>query len=267
MATVSSRKICLTLISSITLSAVNCLQNACPPPNAIVYEQAVSINTDITSNTTFFPIPQAPITITNAPTSYNGITTVRWTVEPSQSSSTVGTKSSSSAAPTSTSESFFLTAPNLGPGLKRQAFNYDYVTANGSTTDDCTKAIQYSIVNGMLAANVNGQLYYYSTTPNTAYQQFLPSAPAGSINTTFSIITNQDKKVLQWANTAFYNSLATFCATSDGTIYAVFQYNTQPSGCFFFTHSPYILRRHVNKIPSTIVGPTGLLPYSILLLP
>lgn len=44
-----------------------------------VREQAVSINTDVLTNTTFYPIPQAPVTITNAPTSINTVSTFRWT--------------------------------------------------------------------------------------------------------------------------------------------------------------------------------------------
>ena len=44
-----------------------------------VREQAVSINTEVRSNTTFYPIPEGAVTITNAPTSIDTITTFRWT--------------------------------------------------------------------------------------------------------------------------------------------------------------------------------------------
>lgn len=42
-------------------------------------EQAVSINTEVLSNTTFYPIPEGPVTITNAPTSIDMVSTFRWT--------------------------------------------------------------------------------------------------------------------------------------------------------------------------------------------
>lgn len=45
----------------------------------IVHEQPVSINTDVLWNTTFYPIPDHGVTVTNAPTSFHGITTFRWT--------------------------------------------------------------------------------------------------------------------------------------------------------------------------------------------
>lgn len=67
-----------------------------------VREQAVSVNTNVLTNTTFYPIPQAAIAITNAPTSIDTITTFRWTEaqvpmsiwSPTVASSTVGRLSS-----------------------------------------------------------------------------------------------------------------------------------------------------------------------------
>lgn len=44
-----------------------------------VREQAVSINTQVNINTTFYPIPEAGVTITDAPTSIDTVTTFRWT--------------------------------------------------------------------------------------------------------------------------------------------------------------------------------------------
>lgn len=46
-----------------------------------VREQAVSINTDVLTNTTFYAIPDVAITVTNAPTSFNTVTTLHWTEE------------------------------------------------------------------------------------------------------------------------------------------------------------------------------------------
>lgn len=44
-----------------------------------VYEQVVSISTEVLTNTTFFPIPEVAVTVNNAPTSINGVTTFHWT--------------------------------------------------------------------------------------------------------------------------------------------------------------------------------------------
>lgn len=45
----------------------------------IVHEQPISINTNVLWNTTFYPLPEYGVTVTNAPTSFHGITTFRWT--------------------------------------------------------------------------------------------------------------------------------------------------------------------------------------------
>ena len=58
-------------------------QQACqisqPLNYGTVHEQVISINTNVLFNTTFFPIANVGITIGNAPTSLDGITTFHWT--------------------------------------------------------------------------------------------------------------------------------------------------------------------------------------------
>lgn len=44
-----------------------------------VREQAAYINTNVFENTTFHAIPEMAITVSNAPTSFDGLTTFRWT--------------------------------------------------------------------------------------------------------------------------------------------------------------------------------------------
>ena len=57
-------------------------QTSCPAlipcVQEILVEQAVSINTDVLTNTTFYPIPQAAITVSDAPVSIDTVTTVTW---------------------------------------------------------------------------------------------------------------------------------------------------------------------------------------------
>lgn len=67
----------------LSLTELTFAQSACQFPQALTYEevhkQPISINTDILVNTTFFPLPEVGVTVENAPTSFNGITTYHWT--------------------------------------------------------------------------------------------------------------------------------------------------------------------------------------------
>lgn len=70
-----------------------------------IRQQVVSINTYAESNTTFYAIPEVAVTVTNAPTSFDGTTTFEWTEARvprsqwrSQNSATSGLQSSTIAA-------------------------------------------------------------------------------------------------------------------------------------------------------------------------
>lgn len=67
----------------LTLPGIIAAQKACvvqqPLTYGVIHEQAVSINTNLLLNTTFEPISVVAVTINNAPTSLNGITTFTWT--------------------------------------------------------------------------------------------------------------------------------------------------------------------------------------------
>ena len=212
-------------------------QSAClslrPPIQQIVYEQAVSINTDVLYNTTFYPLPEAAITVTNAPTSYSGVTTLQWTstiLEDDNSLSNRVTHSSAPAPrPTQAEDTFVLVAMKARQVEKRQSGSY-FVSSEGTITNDCTTAPIYTAKNGVLTATVNGVVYTYSTSAGVGYAPFVPSTVPGSITTAFTIGANA---VLQWQNEAFYNGQANFCAVQNGTIYAVFAQDAQPQGYRF----------------------------------
>jgi hypothetical protein len=208
-------------------------QSAClslrPPIQQVVYEQAVSINTDVLYNTTFYPLPEVPITVTNAPTSYSGVTTLQWTstiLDDRTGSSNRITHSSAPPSPTQAQDIFVLVAMRARQIEKRQSGSY-FVSSEGTITNDCTTAPIYTARNGVLTASVNGVVYTYSTSPGVKYAPFVPSTVPGSITTAFTIGTNA---VLQWQNEAFYNGQANFCAVQNGTIYAVFAQDAQPQG-------------------------------------
>ena len=229
---------------------------------AAVHEQAVSINTDVQYNTTFFPIPEVAVTVSNAPTSFNGLTTFRWTQ--TQTSTTSIASTGSSLVPVSTAtgspDGFVLLV--LGEMTfqdgrklhdKRQSGS-QYVSANGSITNDCTQTPIYSVNNGVLTAKVNGTLYTYSATSGIAYAMFAPTTIPGPIQTTFYIGANG---VLSWQNAAFFNGQASFCAVGNGTVYAVFQQNAQPDGCIYITLTLFTVSSCQAISFATITGPTG----------
>lgn len=252
--------------------------SACPDvPRVIVYEQAVSINTDVLYNTTFYPVPQYPYTVSNAPTSINELTTLQWTsveIPPSTSQSipitqlpstlqsittsvlnqTLTASLTTSTVPQPTESTFLLGGITLH--LQKRQQNYNYITGNGTMTSDCTSAVVYSLNNGQLSVNVSGQVSYFSTSPGVATQPFAPSALQGSITNTFSIQHYQDKQVLSWENNAFYNNEAYFCSLDNGTVYAVFQQSAQPDGCFYFRLVLYSAVTCQGVVPGPS-GPTG----------
>ena len=191
-----------------------------PLAYGIVHEQAISINTDVLFNTTLFSLPEVAVMVSNAPTSLDGVSTFYWTQTKTYMSDTgiSPTSSAPEVAATSTDTSFVLLAMGLEQRQKRQSGSY-YVSANGTITNDCTTIPLYTISNGALTATINGIVYIYSTSPGTLYTPFVPSTVLGSITTTFSLGNSQ---ALNWWNPAFYNGQASFCALSNGTVYAVF---------------------------------------------
>lgn len=234
-----------------------CLSLLRPPIHQVVYEQAVSINTDVLHNTTFYPLPEAAITVTNAPTSYSGVTTLQWTstfsTNDTGTSDSVVRSTAPSPSPTQAQDTFVLVAMRPHPNQKRQSGSY-FISSEGTITNDCTTAPIYTARNGVLTATVNGVVYTYSTSSGVAYAPFVPSTVPGSITTSFTIGTNA---ILQWQNNAFYNGQASFCAVQNGTVYAVFAQEAQPQGCFFISLSLFEVSSCQAISLATITGPPG----------
>jgi hypothetical protein len=238
-------------------SQSTCLSLRPPVYHQVVYQQAVSINTDVLYNTTFYPLPQAAITVSNAPTSFSGVTTLQWTS--TFSGSNLGTSNrvvhstAPSPSPTPAQDTFVLVAMRAHTNQKRQSGSY-FVSSEGTITNDCTTAPIYTAKNGVLTATVNGVVYTYSTSSGVNYAPFVPSTVPGTISTAFSIGANA---VLQWQNPAFYNGQASFCAVQNGTIYAVFAQDAQPQGCFFISLSLFDVSSCQAISLATITGPPG----------
>ena len=215
------------------LSCLAQAQNACniyrPISHNTVYQQAVSLNTYVDYNTTFYPIQgtQAAITVTDAPTSLDTITTLSWTK--TLLSTAFTSTLPSIAVPTATDSSFILFIMS-DTRLHQKRQSGFYMNANGTVTNDCSSAPIYAIRNGVLTATINNVVYYYSTSPGIAYSQLVPSLTPGSITTSFSATSNGQ---LSWFNSQFYNGQAQFCSLSNGTVYAVYQQDAAPSGCLY----------------------------------
>lgn len=231
-------------------------QNACDVyrhnSQSIVYQQAVSINTFVQSNTTFFPVSAQAITVTDAPTSFDLITTLSWTKTLPYTAST--STLVNVAVPTTTDSTFilFIMSDNRLHQKRQSGF---YMNANGTVSNDCSSAPIYTIKNGVLTATINNVVYYYSTNPGVASAQFVPSQTPGSITTSFSATSNGQ---LSWFNSQFYNGQAQFCSLSNGTVYAVFQQDAAPSGCMYIQLSLFSVSScaalALNSGPS---GPSG----------
>ena len=107
-----------------------------------------------------------------------------------------------------------------------------YVSGSGSTTDSCTDAIVYTLLNGQLFANSETGVEQFSADPGIPYSIFTPSSTPdpGSITTTFSVDSQGD---LYWNNATFSNYQAQWCVLSNSSILAVFLENAGPPGCLY----------------------------------
>lgn len=228
----------------------------------IVHEQPISINTDILTNTTFYAIPQVGITVTNAPTSFDAITTLRWTESRTSVSTktlhsrvTTASQAYTSAAPTGTfQETTFVLVVSYENDIQKRQMGSVYIAADGTISNDCTASPIYAITAGVLTAIVKGISYTYSTSLGVPYAPFNPSTIPGPITTSFTLAAGG---ALTWFNPLFFNGQAQFCALSNGTVYAVFQQNAQPEGCLYITLSLFSASSCQGLALSTITGPTG----------
>ena len=252
---------------SILLAFVNVLlrlpasvrsQSSCLSPTTIVFEQTVAINTEILSDTTFYPLPGVPVTISNAPTSLDTVTSFQWTSTqmPDHSTSASRVIQSSMSTLSPADDAFVLRITQHSPSgrrLKRHSGG-TYVSGTGTVINDCTTSPIYSTRNGSLTATTNGTTYIYSTSTGIGAAAFAPSTIPRDFTTSFSISSNG---ALQWTNSAFFNGQASFCVLQNGTVYAVFAQGAQPDGCLFIQLTLYSVSSCQGMSFATITGPPG----------
>ena len=245
----------LLLLLPVLTGAQHPCQISQPLTYGIVHVQAISIRTNILSNTTFFPIPEVAVTIHDVPTSLDGVTIFRWTETRTYFDTVDPSPTISGPQTTSTARDSYFVMRVMGSKQhsKRQSGTY-WINTNGTMTNDCTSSPMYAITNGVLTSTLNGVHYTYSTSAGMAYAPFVPSTIPGPITTTFSLGSNQ---VLTWQNSEFYNGQASFCALSNGTVYAVFQENSQPDGCLYIQLSLFSVSSCQGISLATIMDPPG----------
>ncbi len=114
----------------LSISQIALTQQACqysqPLTYAVVHEQPISINTDVLTNTTFFPFTGIGVTVNNAPTSLNGITTFHWTETKTYTdySRLTRTLTATSATPTVVDDTFVMIVLGSRRHEKRQSGSY-----------------------------------------------------------------------------------------------------------------------------------------------
>ncbi|KAF7507284.1 hypothetical protein GJ744_010718 [Endocarpon pusillum] len=142
-----------------------------------------------------------------------------------------------------------------------------YITANGSTTADCSAGAPFTLTNGQLSSN--GHLV--STTGLVPFSSLAVSPSVGSISTTFLMVNGSN---LAWNNTAFAGGHALFCMMGDA-VEAVFN-GQLPAGCAqvyighvpvsscpTFNPSSYVTPLTASFTSSGIATPTASVPGTI----
>lgn len=75
----SLRGVIISLLLSRSASGLTARGCDEPIERRIVHEEVVSLHAEVNRNTTIYPVPHAAITVTNAPTTFDGLTTLYWT--------------------------------------------------------------------------------------------------------------------------------------------------------------------------------------------
>ena len=124
----------------------------------------------------------------------------------------------------STTESGFLLSIQLGlVGRTEESGSIWYMNDKRQMTNQCGNATIFALNSiGQLSTSTG----FFSTNRGVLSQLFAPNPIIGDISTIFSLSNN----MLTWLYPTFTNGAASFCRTSDGTLYAVFQ-SPAPANC------------------------------------
>ncbi|KAL2043931.1 hypothetical protein N7G274_003451 [Stereocaulon virgatum] len=226
---------CLSLISFTCVKSLFIAQDDCPDvpgqprvvTSVLVVKHTIRIITNIPIDTTLHMNTDLSITVNNAPTELDIITTY---YSRSTASQTYAGKIPLGLTRYTKGNFVLVVVSNrLSPKRRRQAGSF--ISYNGRTTSSCAQASTLSLNNGQLFVTfANGTVAQYSANAGDPYDVLMPSTTPGAYTTTFSL---SNTGTLLWTNPNFYNGGALFCVLPSGVLLAVFQQGSQPTSCVF----------------------------------
>ncbi|CAF9930193.1 MAG: hypothetical protein ALECFALPRED_004548, partial [Alectoria fallacina] len=195
--------------------------------SVVVVKHTIHIITSIPHNTTFKVNTGLTITVDNAPTSLDLLTTY---FSRSTAIETMNGRNTHAASRYGTGNfTLIIVASELSPKRRRQAGAF--MSYTGRATSSCTQASILTLANNQLWITYsNGTVAQFSATSGDTYDYFAPSTTPGDITTTFSLSSTG---TLLWTSPEFFNGNALFCLLPSGVIVAVFQQGAQPISCVF----------------------------------
>ena len=177
--------------------------------SSVLYDVTFAVNTDLT------------ITVNDAPTSLDFLTTYF--------STSTAIETMNGLGPGANSFTLIVVASELSSKRRRQAGSF--MSYTGRTTSSCTQASMLTLANDQLWVTFsNGTISQFSANIGETYKYFAPSPTPGDITTTFSL---SNTGTLLWTSPQFFNGNALFCVLPSGVIVAVFQQGAQPAYCIF----------------------------------
>ena len=244
----------LSCYALLLLSSATCIsfaQDACiyhagnmTIESVVVMKHTIHIITSVPHDTTFQVNTGLTITVNNAPTSLDFLTTYfsRTTAIRTMTRSVArfidlqitfwpwhSQNPSDFSMSAANSFTLMIVASELSPKRRRQAGAF--MSYTGRATSSCAQAGILTLANNQLWVTFsNGTIAQFSANTGDTYDYFTPSITPGDITTTFSLSNTGS---LLWTNSNFFNGNALFCVLPSGVIVAVFQQGAQPSSCIF----------------------------------
>jgi hypothetical protein len=203
--------------------------------------KTIRVQTTILHNTTIPIDPGLTLTVDNAPTHVDLITSYfsgritsrsgRYlyvyllSTDPINSSQAAARNAAPAPGP------FLLTIQSSKIAGKQRRQAASFVDYKGRATSNCLQASTYTIFQGQLFAQyANGTTAQFSAYTGDLYTILEPRTEVGDIRTAFSLSNTGS---LLWNNDAFFNGGALFCILPSGDLVAVFVQGAQPESCVF----------------------------------
>lgn len=214
--------------------------------SVVVVKHTVHIITSVPHNTTFQVNTDLTVTVDDAPTSLDFLTTYFHTSTAIETRNGISSHVTAQYGAGSFTLIIVASELSLSPKRKRQAGAF--MSYTGRATSSCSQASILTLANNQLWMTYsNGTVAQFSARTGDAYDYFAPSTNPGDITTTFSL---SNTGTLLWTSPSFFNGNALFCVLPSGVLVAVFQQGAQPLACVFIDLT-------VAELASCVVTSTG----------